>query len=277
MRGPIRKPTRRFISLLLIALFLVLATIVGLASSGVSLGAAVLSGVQRAARGASRIVVTATDSVTACWRALFYARTIYAENEKLRIENQYLAARLYLLQDDRRELSRLQQELVLQQELSIQTLLAQVVGRATGLRSMDVFIDRGTALGVVDGAGVFAMNTNGELYVYGKIRGATASSATVIPILDSRCVISGINRRTGEDVLVKGTDGEYCELSFISPTPEFQSGDIIVTSASSPTFPPNIPIGHVTSVTQSGTTHLALEPFAQIWATRYLLVAVKPK
>lgn len=275
MRGPIRKPTRRFISLLLIALFLVLATVVGLASSGVSLGAVVLSSIQRVARGTSRIIVTATDSVAACWQALFYARAIYVENEKLRIENQYLSARLYLLQDDQRELNRLQQELALQQELSVQTMLAQVVGRATGLRSMDVFIDRGTALGVVDGAGVFSMDMNGELYTYGKIRGATASGATVIPILDSRCVISGINRRTGEDVLVKGTDGEYCELSFISPTPEFQSGDIIVTSASSPTFPPNIPIGRVTSVTRSGNTHLVLEPFAQIWATRYLLIAIK--
>src|SRR5450756_3053416 len=99
------------------------------------------------------------------------------------------------------------------------------------MSSMDVFIDHGTALGVADGAGVFVADSTGQVYVYGKVRCAFKSNATVIPLLDSRCVISGINRRTGEDVLVKGTNGEYCDLSYVSPLPQFQSGDIVVTSS----------------------------------------------
>jgi rod shape-determining protein MreC len=272
MPGPVRKPTRRSTSLLFIALFLALATIIGLASYGVTLGNLVLSGVQRAARTLGRAVSAATDSVAAYGHALAFARGIYAENEALRSENQYLDARLRLALGDHDELTQLQAQLSVQQQLPVKSVLAQVTGRAMGMRSLDVFIDHGTALGVVDGAGVFVADFTGQAYVYGKVRGAFVSTATVIPLLDSRCVISGINRRTGEDVLVKGTDGEYCELSYISPLPQFQAGDIVVTSSSSTTFPPNIPIGRVDTLAGGTTTRLVLRPFAAVWATRYLLV-----
>ncbi len=274
MPGPVRKPTRRSISLLFIALFLALATIVGLASHGVTLGGLVLSGVQRAARSVGRAVSTATDSIAAYGHALLFARSIYADNETLRIENQYLDARLRLLLDDRAELSRLQTQLAVQKQAPVKTILVQVTGRGTGLRSMDVFVDHGTTLGIREGSGVFTADSTGQLYVFGKVRGVYASNATIIPVLDSRCVISGINRRTGEDVLVKGADSDYCELSYVSPLPQFQAGDIIVTSSSSGTFPPNVPIGRVDSLTGNGGTRLVLRPFASIWATRYLLVTL---
>lgn len=272
MPGPVRKPTRRSISLLFIALFLALATIIGLASYGVTLGNLAFSGVQRVAQTLGGAVSAATDSVVAYGRALLFARRIYAENETLRSENQYLDARLRLALDNHDELKRLQAQLAVQQELPVKTALAQATGRATGIRSMDVFIDHGTALGIADGAGVFVADSTGQAYVFGKVRGVFKSNATVIPLLDSRCVISGINRRTGEDVLVKGTDGEYCELSYISPLPQFQSGDIVVTSSSSTTFPPNIPIGRVDALSNGTATRLVLRPFADVWATRYLLV-----
>ncbi|MHB8071004.1 MAG: rod shape-determining protein MreC [Candidatus Cryosericum sp.] len=277
MPGPVRKPTRRSISLLFIALFLALATVIGLASYGVTIGNLALSGVQRAARAVSHAVASATGSVAAYGRALFFARSVYSENETLRIENQYLDARLHLLLDDRAELSRIQQQLDIQQQAPVKTVLVQVTGRATGLQSMDVFIDHGTTLGVREGSGVFTADSTGQLYVFGKIRGTSPSGATVIPLLDSRCVVSGINRRTGEDVLIKGTDSDYCELSFITPLPQFQVGDIIVTSTSSATFPPNTPIGQVDSLTGTGGTNLILRPFASIWATRYLLVMLTAK
>ena len=272
MPGPVRKPTRRSTSLLFIALFLALATVIGLASYGVTLGSLALSGVQRVSRTLGGAVSAATDSVVAYGHALLFARGIYAENEMLRSENQYLDARLRLALGDHDELKRLQAQLAVQQQLPVMSVLAQVTGRAMGMRSMDVFIDHGTALGITDGAGVFVADFTGQAYVYGKVRGAFNSTATVISLLDSRCVISGINRRTGEDVLVKGTDGEYCELSYVSPLPQFQSGDIVVTSSSSATFPPNIPIGRVDALTSGTATRLVLRPFAAVWATRYLLV-----
>ncbi|MCX6085757.1 MAG: rod shape-determining protein MreC [Caldiserica bacterium] len=272
MPGPARKLSRRSTSLLFVALFLALATIIGLASYGVTLGGLVLGGVQRVTRTLSRAVTVAADSVVGYGRALLFARGIYAENETLRSENQYLDARLRLALDNRSELERLQEQLAVQQQLPVKSIIVQVTGRALGMNSMDVFVDHGTVLGVADGAGVLVADFTGQAYVFGKVRGAFASNATVIPLLDSRCVISGINRRTGEDVLVKGTDKEYCQLSYISPLPQFQSGDIIVTSSSSATFPPNIPIGRVDSLTSGATTQLVLRPFAAVWATRYLLV-----
>ena len=272
MPGPVRKPTRRSTSLLFIALFLTLATVIGLASYGVRVGSLALSGVQRVVRTLGGAVSAATDSVAAYGHALLFSRGAYAENETLRSENQYLDARLRLALSDHDELKRLQAQLAVQQQLPVKSVLVQVTGRALGMSSMDVFIDHGTALGVADGAGVFVADSTGQVYVYGKVRGAFKSNATVIPLLDSRCVISGINSRTGEDVLVKGTNGEYCDLSYVSPLPQFQSGDIVVTSRSSGIFPPNIPIGRVDALTTGTATRLVLRPFAAVWATRYLLV-----
>ncbi len=277
MPGPVRKLTRRSTSLLFIALFLVLTTLIGLASYGVTLGSFALSEVQRVVRAFGGAISAATDSVTAYGHALLFARGIYAENETLRTEDQYLDARLRLALDDHDELKRLQAQLAVQQQLPVKSILVQVTGRATGIHSMDVFIDHGTALGVADGAGVFVTDFTGQAYVYGKVRGAFKANATVIPLLDSRCVIAGIDRRTGEDVLVKGTDADYCELSYVSPLPQFQSGDIVVTSSSSTIFPPNIPIGRVDTLTSGTTTRLVLRPFAAVWATRYLLVTQSSK
>src|SRR5450759_4510176 len=65
MPGPVRKPTRRSTSLLFIALFLTLATVIGLASYGVRVGSLALSGVQRVARTLGGAVSAATDSVAA--------------------------------------------------------------------------------------------------------------------------------------------------------------------------------------------------------------------
>jgi len=169
-------------------------------------------------------------------------------------------------------LKRLQAQLAIQQQLPVKTVLVQVTGRATGLHSMDTFIDHGTALGVIKNAGVVVADESGQTYAYGKVGDAFASNALVIPLLDSRCVLAGIDRRTGEDVLVKGTNREFCELSGILPLPQFQPGDIVVTSSSSATFPPNIPIGRIDSISSGGTTRLILRPFAAVGAARYLLV-----
>jgi cell shape-determining protein MreC len=181
MPGPVRKPTRRSTSLLFIALFLALATVIGLASYGVTLGSLAFSGVQRVARTLGGAVSAATESVVAYGHALLFARGIYAENETLRSENQYLDARLRLALGDHDELKQLQAQLMVQQQLPVKSVLAQVTGRAMGMSSMDVFIDHGTALGVADGAGVFVADSTGQVYVYGKVRGAFKSNATVIP------------------------------------------------------------------------------------------------
>lgn len=278
MARPPRKLTRRSVSLLLVALFLVLATVVGLASYGMELGGLVLGSIQTAVRSTGSALATAVERVGAYGKALVYARGIYAENDSLRLENQYLSAQLSLAKDDAAELARLQAQLGLQQTLAVKTVLAQVTGRTTNLGSLDVFIDHGSSAGVTAGAGVFAADpATSQVYAFGKVHSASRSTAVVLSLLDSRCVISGINRRTGEDVLVKGSDEDYCRLSYISPLPQFQAGDIVVTSSSSSLFPPNTPIGVVAQLTTGDSTELVLRPFAAVWGTRTVLVALGAK
>lgn len=272
MPRPGRKPTRRSTSLFFIALFLVLMTVVGLASYGITAGSIAVSGVQHVLGALNDAVSTAANAVVGYGHALVFARSIYAENEALRAQNQYLDSQLRLALNNRDELKRLQAQLSIQQQLPVKTILVQVTGRAANPSPLDSFIDHGTALGVVKDAGVFVADESGQTYAYGKVGDAFAANALVLPLLDSRCVLAGIDSRTGEDVLVKGTDGEFCELSGVSPLPQFQSGDVVVTSSASATFPPNIPIGRVDSVTSGGTTRLILRPFAAVSAARYLLV-----
>src|SRR5664280_3784920 len=146
MPGPVRKPTRRSTSLLFIALFLALATVIGLASYGVTLGNLAFSGVQRVVRTLGGAVSAASDSVAAYGQSLLFARGISAENEILRSENQYLDARLKLVLSDQDELKRLQQQLAVQQKLPVKTVLAQVTGRTmtvsyTHLRAHETVLD----------------------------------------------------------------------------------------------------------------------------------------
>src|ERR1035437_5203623 len=122
MPGPVRKPTRRSTSLLFIALFLALATVIGLASYGVTLGNLACSGVQRVVRTLGGAVSAASDSVAAYGHSLLFARGIYAENETPRSENQYLDDRLKLVLSDQDRLKPLQQQLAVQQKLPVKTV-----------------------------------------------------------------------------------------------------------------------------------------------------------
>jgi len=263
---------------LFIALFLALATVIGLASYGLDFGNIIFSNVQTVTHTIGTAISTAADNVAAFGKAVLFARNIYSENDSLHSQNQFLSSQVKIAQDNGKELARLQAQLAIQQRLPVKTVLAQVTGRAAGVRSMDIFIDHGTALGVQDGAGVLVADSAGKYYVYGKVKGASRTMATVIPTLDSRCVVSGINTRSGEDVLVRGTDSDYCDLSYISPLPHFQTGDVIVTSSSSGTFPANIPLGSIDALsTVGGGTRLVLRPFAPIWSTRYVFVMLSSK
>ncbi len=281
MPGPVRKPTRRTLSLLFIALFLTLATVVGLASYGLTLGRIVFSSVQYATRTVGGAISTAADNVVAFGKAVLYAQGIYNENESLRQQNRLLDSQTRLAADGDKELARLQAQLAIQQQLPVKTILAQVTGRGAGTHSMDIFIDHGTTLGIRDDVGALVADNTAstkKYYVYGKVKEVSRTTATVVPILDSRCVLSGINTRSGEDVLVKGTDKDYCDLSYVSPLPHFQAGDVVVTSSSSSVFPANIPIGYIDILnTVGGGTRLVLRPFAPVWSTRYVFIMLSSK
>jgi cell shape-determining protein MreC len=275
MPRPVPKLSRKSLSLLFVALFLVLATIVGLASRGVTVGGVIFGSARSALRGISSGVAGAVDAVVAYGRAVVFARSVHDDNQLLREQNQLLTARVHVLEGERDELLKRQQLVDVQQDLPVPTVLVQVTGRAAAAVSLDVFIDYGSSSGIRAGAGAFVVDINGHTYVFGKVLEAYPGSATVIPLLDSRCVISGINSRTGEDVLVRGTDGSTCNLSFISPLPQFKAGDIVVTSSSSTSFPPNIAVGIVEAV-KGDNARLVLRPFAPVWATRWLYVTITP-
>jgi rod shape-determining protein MreC len=125
--------------------------------------------------------------------------------------------------------------------------------RSDNLFNEEVGVDKGTDSGVAQGDAV----VDGDGLV-GKVAEATSDESYVTLIDDSTSGVSATDNSTSANGLVVPTEGnpDSLTLSFLSATDTVRQGDVIVTAGTVPTssglatshFPPNIPIGTVTSV-----------------------------
>ncbi|HEX3873012.1 MAG TPA: rod shape-determining protein MreC [Solirubrobacteraceae bacterium] len=132
------------------------------------------------------------------------------------------------------------------------------VNATVNVRSDDVFnevvgLDKGSSSGVAAGDPV----VNGDGLV-GKVADVTSNQSFVTLINDSTSGVSATDNTTGAAGLVVPTEGDPDNLtmSYLASTDIVKEGDVIVTAGTVNTaggpavshFPPNIPIGRVTSV-----------------------------
>jgi rod shape-determining protein MreC len=130
---------------------------------------------------------------------------------------------------------------------------ATVNVRSTNLFNEVVGVDRGSGSGVAQGDAV----VDGDGLV-GKVATVTSNEAFVTLLNDSTSGVSATDNSTSATGMVGPTPGDPDSLtmSFIGTGDVLRQGDVIVTAGTVPTanglatshFPPNIPIGRLTSV-----------------------------
>lgn len=135
---------------------------------------------------------------------------------------------------------------------SYSPLTARVIGRSPTVWYATINIDHGSNSGVRSGQPVVSGNG-----LVGRISAVTANVAQVTLLSDASSAVSAKLNQTGEVGTVRPTVGNPNDLvlDFLSGKTTPKRGQAIVTAGSKSSrleslFPPNIPIGKVTSVSE---------------------------
>jgi rod shape-determining protein MreC len=227
---------------------------------------AVVAPLQKGANVVIRPVVDMVDS-------LANITSLREENAVLAAELAESQADLVAVQDQLARLELLEQlyDLEVSEETLGQTV-ANVIGQPDFLDAA-LIIDKGTREGVNRGQPV--IDTNG--YVVGTISSASLSSATVIPITADR---QGIVVLVGSQVgtVTSQVLTSEMRLEIFDAREPILTGDRVVTSAVSTSYPAGLPVGTVVSDKSPQGTSLigSVEPFVEADKLRLVVVLAWP-
>jgi rod shape-determining protein MreC len=169
------------------------------------------------------------------------------------------------------ENARLRALLDLRPALVVNSRTAEVLYEATDPYSRKLFIDRGSAQGVLPGSPV--INDNGVL---GQVTRVYPLSAEVTLLADKDAAIPVLNPRTQQRSAAFGAgDGNVMELRFMAGNADVQPGDLLITSGVDGVYPPGLAVATVVKVDRkvdSGFARITLEANARADGVRHVLV-----
>ena len=171
------------------------------------------------------------------------------------------------------ENTRLRSLLQLRMATAVRSHAAEVLYEAADPYSRKVFIDRGTAHGVLPGSPVI-----NEAGVLGQVTHLYPLTAEVTLLADKDAAIPVLNVRTQQRSAAFG--GQFggaagMELRFVSGNADVQVGDELHTSGLDGVYPPGLPVARVASVerrAEAGFARILLTPTAPSGGVRYVLV-----
>ena len=190
-----------------------------------------------------------------------------------RAQSRLTAQAALLLRNEQlaQENARLRSLLELRPALTLRTQPAELLYEAADLFSRKVFIDRGTAQGVVLGSPVI-----NEAGVLGQVTRVYALNAEVTLLADKDAAIPVLNTRTQQrSAAFGGGLNGTMELRYTSANADVQAGDVLHTSGLDGVYPPGLPVGRVVSVDrrmESGFARILITPAANPNGVRHLLV-----
>ena len=169
------------------------------------------------------------------------------------------------------ENARLRALLDLRPALVVKSRTAEVLYEATDPYSRKLFIDRGSATGVLPGSPV--INDSGVL---GQVTRVYPLSAEVTLLADKDAAIPVLNPRTQARSAAFGAgDGDAMELRFMAGNADVQPGDLLITSGVDGVYPPGLAVATVTKVDRkvdSGFARISLAAHAKPDGVRHVLV-----
>ena len=211
-------------------------------------------------------------------RAAGWSRTQLAAPGELATRNEQLRAEVLVLKGQLQQLAALSAENTQLRALldaaarpGQRLLMAELTGVSPDPMRHQIFIDRGDRDGVFVGQPV--LDAGGLM---GQVIEVGADRATVLLISDERHALPVVALGSGVRAIAEGTgDFRRLRLRHVSPTTDIAMKDKLVTSGLGQRFPPGLPVGRVTAITQErgqAFLEVSVEPAAQLDRSRHLLL-----
>jgi rod shape-determining protein MreC len=187
-----------------------------------------------------------------------------ADNARLRAENQRLQHWQTLARQMQGENTVLHEQLNFVPDPDPAFVTARVIGDIGSAFGQSLVLGAGARDGVRKGQAVLS----GETLV-GYIAEAGEQSSRLLLLTDINAHLPVMVEATRTRAILSGDNKDRPRLKYIAGNPNIQVGDRVVTSASGAAFPPGVPIGVVSSVSE-GT--IRVDPFIHRYELEYVTV-----
>ena len=198
-----------------------------------------------------KAVYSVCDGVTGVFTAVAELKSLKAENQELKekLKNYEFLQRNNT--EIRKEKERLREQLQFATHIEQKNFPAQIIGRNPDNIYSGITINKGSRSGIKKGMSVIAVQ-NGTTGLVGKIVTVGLETSLVMPVYDSKCVVSSRIQNTRDIGLVSGSGNansplqmKYIKKRVLS---ELNFGDIVVTSGETDNYVADIPVGTITNI-----------------------------
>lgn len=198
-----------------------------------------------------KAVYSVCDGLTGVFTAVAELKSLKAENQELKekLKNYEFLQRNNT--EIRKENERLREQLQFATHIEQKNFPAQIIGRNPDNIYSGITINKGSRSGIKKGMSVIAVQ-NGTTGLVGKIVTVGLETSLVMPVYDSKCVVSSRIQNTRDIGLVSGSGNansplqmKYIKKRVLS---ELNFGDIVVTSGETDNYVADIPVGTITNI-----------------------------
>ena len=200
-------------------------------------------------RGAASI----TGSIRDAWSGYGNLRGVRAENEELKRQLGELQVQFQQERARAERARQLERLLGFQNELSVETIPASVIGASASLDFRGITIDRGSNTGVKTNMAVIAPTG-----LVGRVVTPTQHASKVQLIIDRNAAAGALVERSRAQGIVIGSNEDMLRMDFVPATADVKIGDTIITSGVDGIFPKGFVIGKVEQVDNGNGIYKAI-------------------
>ena len=212
------------------------------------------------------------DVSTNAYRTYRHLWTAEQENREMRVQLVAAQAQIQQLAQQADESQRLRSLLDFKNQLSYQTVAAEVIASSPGENSNAIYIDKGTDSGLT--ADLAVITPEG---VVGKILAIFPHSAQVLLITDPSSGVGVTLAHSRAQGILKGGSNNFCDVHYVMNEEVVSRGEAVVTSGLDQVYPKGLPVGTVVSVGDGNIYKtINVKPSVDLNRLEMVLVVLKP-
>ena len=194
-----------------------------------------------------KAIVRLETGTSYVWHNYFYLRGVRQQNRELQAEIQQLELEQVRLRQDAEQARRLQVLLRFKEQFIDQTVAAQVIGASGSEQSRIVYLDKGSADGLMQDMAVISADG-----IVGKVIQVFRHTAQVLLINDQTSGVGTILEQSRLQGVLRGRASGELVLDNIMAEEDVKLGERLLTSGGDQIFPKGLPVGTIASVRRGG-------------------------
>jgi rod shape-determining protein MreC len=218
-------------------------------------------------------LTSTTRSLKGVWNGYLYLVHTEQENARLREEVKWLRQENHRYLETYLQYQRLQRLLDFREQMPVDAVAAEVIGRSSNSWTEIIYLNRGTRDRVVKGLPVVTHEG-----LVGQVIHAAPGLAQIMLLTDFRSGVDALVQRTRTSGVVSGRGRDMAELKFLPVGADLQPGDRLLSSGMGGVFPKGLIIGEVKSIRRNGkqSQRVEVQPSVDFSHLEEVLVLLKP-